>query len=102
MWRHIVNIYDAERQGCNLFDIDELIAENSADEFANLYMCEFVDDGQSVFPLSIIQPCMVDSWELWAKDFKPLAIRPFGNKPVWVGYDPAESGDSAGLVVVAP
>ncbi|MFP0858277.1 terminase large subunit domain-containing protein [Acinetobacter baumannii] len=102
MWRHIVNIYDAERQGCNLFDIDELIAENSADEFANLYMCEFVDDGQSVFPLSIIQPCMVDSWELWTKDFKPLATRPFGNKPVWVGYDPAESGDSAGLVVVAP
>ncbi len=65
-------------------------------------MCEFVDDGQSVFPLSIIQPCMVDSWELWTKDFKPLATRPFGNKPVWVGYDPAESGDSAGLVVVAP
>ncbi|MGO5564565.1 terminase large subunit domain-containing protein [Acinetobacter baumannii] len=102
MWRHIVNIYDAERQGCNLFDIDELIAENSAEEFANLYMCEFVDDGQSVFPLSLIQPCMVDSWELWAKDFKPLALRPFGSKQVWVGYDPAESGDSAGLVVVAP
>ncbi|MFH3663609.1 terminase family protein, partial [Acinetobacter baumannii] len=82
--------------------IEELIAENSAEEFANLYMCEFVDDGQSVFPLSLIQPCMVDSWELWAKDFKPLAIRPFGSKQVWVGYDPAESGDSAGLVVVAP
>ncbi|HHP0322860.1 terminase large subunit domain-containing protein [Acinetobacter baumannii] len=102
MWRHIVNIYDAERQGCDLFDIEELIAENSAEEFANLYMCEFVDDGQSVFPLSLIQPCMVDSWELWARDFKPLAIRPFGSKQVWVGYDPAESGDSAGLVVVAP
>ncbi|MDM1784276.1 terminase large subunit domain-containing protein [Acinetobacter bereziniae] len=102
VWRHIVNIYDAERQGCDLFDIEELIAENNADEFANLYMCEFVDDGHSVFPLSMIQPCMVDSWEVWANDFKPLAIRPFGNKPVWVGYDPAESGDSAGLVVVAP
>ncbi|WP_032881580.1 terminase family protein [Acinetobacter sp. WC-323] len=102
MWRHIVNIVDAERQGCDLFDIDELIAENSTEEFANLYMCEFVDDGQSVFPLRVIQPCMVDSWELWANDFKPLALRPFGNKPVWVGYDPAESGDSAGLVVVAP
>ncbi|MDB0197341.1 terminase, partial [Acinetobacter baumannii] len=64
MWRHIVNIYDAERQGCDLFDIEELIAENSPEEFANLYMCEFVDDGHSVFPLSIIQPCMVDSWEV--------------------------------------
>lgn len=102
MWRHIVNIQDAELQGCDLFDIDELIAENSPEEFANLYMCEFVDDGHSVFPLSIIQPCMVDSWEVWSKDFKPLALRPFGNKPVWIGYDPAESGDSAGLVVIAP
>ncbi|MFW2077487.1 terminase large subunit domain-containing protein [Acinetobacter sp. ULE_I010] len=102
VWRHIVNIYDAERQGCDLFDIEELIAENNAEEFANLYMCEFVDDGHSVFPLSMIQPCMVDSWEVWANDFKPLALRPFGNKPVWIGYDPAETGDSAGLVVVAP
>lgn len=102
MWRHIVNIQDAERQGCDLFDIDELIAENSPEEFANLYMCEFVDDGHSVFPLAMIQPLMVDSWEKWAKDFKPLALRPFGNKPVWIGYDPAESGDSAGLVVIAP
>ncbi|WP_407518073.1 terminase large subunit domain-containing protein [Acinetobacter baumannii] len=102
MWRHIVNIQDAERQGCDLFDIEELIAENSPEEFANLYMCEFVDDGHSVFPLSSIQPCMVDSWEVWSKDFKPLALRPFGNKPVWIGYDPAESGDSAGLVVIAP
>lgn len=102
VWRHIVNIYDAERQGCDLFDIEELIAENNAEEFANLYMCEFVDDGHSVFPLSMIQPCMVDSWEVWANDFKPLALRPYGNKPVWIGYDPAETGDSAGLVVVAP
>ncbi len=66
---HIVNIQDAECQGCDLFDIDELIAENSPEEFANLYMCEFVDDGHSVFPLSIIQPCMVDSWEVLVQRF---------------------------------
>ncbi|MEG2569079.1 MAG: terminase, partial [Acinetobacter sp.] len=36
------------------------------------------------------------------KDFKPLALRPFGYQEVWVGYDPAESGDTAGLVVIAP
>src|SRR5690606_15347522 len=30
------------------------------------------------------------------------ADRPFGDRQVWVGYDPAETGDSAGLVVVAP
>lgn len=102
IWRHIVNIYDAEEQGCDLFDIDELMDENSPEEFANLFMCEFVDDGHSVFPFAVVQPCMVDSWEVWLKDFKPLTVRPFGNKEVWIGYDPAENGDSAGLVVVAP
>ncbi len=102
IWRQIVNIYDAERGGCDLFDIDELKFEYSAESFANLLMCEFMDDGHSVFPLAMIQPLMVDSWEKWAKDFKPLAIRPFGYQEVWLGYDPAESGDSAGLVVIAP
>lgn len=101
-WRHIVNIYDAERQGCDLFDIEELIDENSTDEFTNLYMCEFMDDGHSMFPLATLQPLMVDSWELWDKDFKPQFDRPFANKEVWLGYDPAETGDSAGLVAVAP
>ena len=101
-WRHIVNIYDAEEQGCDLFDIEELKDENSTDEFNNLYLCEFVDDGHSVFPFDVIQPCMVDSWELWNKDYKPLTTRPYANKEVWIGYDPADSGDSAGLVVVAP
>ncbi|WP_230972096.1 hypothetical protein [Burkholderia pseudomultivorans] len=45
---------------------------------------------------------MVDSWEEWAGDFSPLLLRPFGYREVWVGYDPALTGDSAGLVVVAP
>lgn len=102
MWRQIVTIYDAEQGGCNLFDIDELKFEYSAEEFANLLLCQFIDDGASIFPLNMLQPCMVDSWEEWQSDFKPFHTRPFADKPVWIGYDPAESGDSAGLVVVAP
>lgn len=102
LWRQIVTIMDAQAGGCDLFDIDELKFEYSAADFANLLMCEFVDDGESIFPLNMLQPCMVDSWEVWRSDYKPLHARPFANKPVWVGYDPAESGDSAGLVVVAP
>lgn len=102
MWRQIVTILDAEAGGCDLFDIDELRFEYSAEEFANLLMCQFIDDGASIFPLNMLQPCMVDSWELWQDDFKPFHNRPLANKPVWLGYDPAETGDSAGLVVVAP
>lgn len=102
IWRHIVTILDAQEGGCDLFDIDELRREYSPDAFANLLMCEFVDDSASIFPLEMIQPCMVDSWEVWGGEYKPFAKRPYGDRAVWIGYDPAENGDSAGLVVVAP
>ena len=101
MWRQIVTITDAEAGGCDLFDIEDLRFEYSADDFENLLMCGFVDDGQSMFPLNMLMHCMVDSLELWS-DFKVWHSRPFANKPVWVGYDPALSGDNAGLVVLAP
>lgn len=101
VWRNIVTIMDALAGGCDLFDLDELRLEYSDAEFANLLMCGFVDDSFSVFPLAMLQGCMVDSWELWT-DYKPYSERPFGRKPVWVGYDPSHTGDSAGLVVVAP
>ncbi|WP_082493225.1 terminase large subunit domain-containing protein [Acidovorax sp. Leaf160] len=101
VWRNIVTIMDALAGGCDLFDLDELRLEYSDAEFANLLMCGFVDDSFSVFPLSMLQPCMVDSWDVW-KDFKPFSQRPFGWQPVWVGYDPSHTGDSAGLVVLAP
>ena len=101
-WRHIVTVEDAVREGCDLFDLQQLRLEYSDDEWANLLMCEFIDDTLSVFPLAEIQArCFVDSWELW-DDFKPFADRPFGYREVWIGYDPAETGDTAGLVVVAP
>lgn len=103
-FRQIVTIEDAVRGGCSLFDLDQLSLEYSPDEFQNLLMCQFVDDLASVFPLALMQACMVDSWEVW-DDFEPLMIRPFGWRPVWIGYDPAkgtQNGDSAGCVVVAP
>ena len=100
-WRHIVTVEDAVREGCDLFDLDQLRLEYSDDEWANLLMCQFIDDTLSVFSLMEMQRCMVDSWELWA-DFKPFALRPFGHREVWVGYDPSRTRDSAGLVVVAP
>ncbi len=101
-WRQIVTVEDAVRGGCNLFDLDQLRLEYSELDFANLLMCAFIDDNASVFPLSMLMRGMVDSWEVW-EDFRPFAPRPFGNRPVWVGYDPnGGGGDSAALVVVAP
>lgn len=102
VWRNIVTIMDALNGGCDLFDIDELRMEYSTDEFANLLMCEFIDDTQSVFPMAELQKCMVDSWVEWAEFFKPLALRPYGHRQVWVGYDPSHTGDTAGCVVLEP
>lgn len=102
-WRQIVTVEDAVRGGCDLFDLDQLRSEYSDDEYLNLLMCIFMDDTSSVFPLAMLQRCMVDSWEVW-EDYKHFAVRPMGNRPVWIGYDPAKGGqgDSAGCAVLAP
>lgn len=102
-WRQIVNIYDAQLGGCNLFDIERLKLENSPDEFEQLFMCEFIDDNASVFKFTQMERCQVDSMEVW-KDyiFTNGYARPFGNREVWVGYDPSYSGDRSALVVIAP
>lgn len=100
-WRQIVTIDDALESGCDLFDLQQLLLEYGPDEFANLFRCMFIDDAASVFPLSDMQACMVDSWTVW-DDYKPFALRPLGFREVWVGYDPAMSGDSSALVVLAP
>ncbi|WP_068634917.1 terminase ATPase subunit family protein [Thauera butanivorans] len=101
IWRQIVTIEDALAGGCDLFDLDQLKRENNPEEFAQLFMCQFIDDGNSVFNLSLLMRCMVDSWEVW-DDWKPFATRPFGDRPVWLGYDPSDTGDAAALVVLAP
>ncbi|MDR3432072.1 MAG: terminase ATPase subunit family protein [Rouxiella aceris] len=100
-WRQIVTVEDALTGGCNLFDLDQLALEYSPAEYDNLLMCEFVDDAASVFPFAELQTCMVDSLEEW-QDFNPYALRPFDYRPVWIGYDPSHTGDSAGCAVVAP
>lgn len=103
-WRQIVNVEDAVAGGCDLFDLDQLRLEYSADEWMNLLMCMFIDDTDAVFGLSMLQRCCVDSWVEWT-DYKPFAMRPLGNRPVWVGYDPNGEnvkGDTAGCVVLAP
>lgn len=98
-WRHMVTVEDAEAQGCDLFDIEELRLEYSEDDFANLFMCKFIDDSQSVFSLAKLLDCTVDI-EAW-KDYHPNASRPFLNKPVALGYDPSRTRDNASLAALA-
>ncbi|MCL1123538.1 terminase large subunit domain-containing protein [Shewanella surugensis] len=99
-WRYVVTIEDALRGGCELFDIDELRDEYNDDDFKNLFMCIFIDDADSVFKFSDLEPCSIDA-DHWT-DYKPNKPRPFGNREVWLGYDPSRTRDNATLVVIAP
>ncbi len=44
-WRQIVTLEDVVNHGWKHTDIDEIRDENTEDEFLNLYMCEFVREG---------------------------------------------------------
>lgn len=98
--RQIVTLDDAEAAGYDRFDREDLLAEYSDDEYANLFDGKFIDDSGSYFPIAEVEPNMVDSWEVW-DDFTPFAARPYEG-PVWIGYDPSFTGDNAALVVIAP
>lgn len=103
VWRQIVTIEDAERGGCDLFNMAELRVDYAPDEFANLLMCQFVDDSLSAFKFNEILRCTVDTVVDWDW-FNPLAARPAGDRAVWAGYDPQESadGDNAALIIALP
>lgn len=101
IWRNIVTVKDAEAQGCDLFNISDLIEEYSEAEFNNLFMCAFMEAGASVFNLNDLLSCAIDSAVTWV-DFKRKIKRPYGNNPVWIGYDPARVGDRSTVVVIAP
>lgn len=99
-WRYIITLEDAIRGGFNLASIDKLRQRYNADTFNMLYMCVFVDSKDSVFSFSHVERCCVDP-DAW-QDHDVNAARPFGNREVWGGYDPARSGDTSTFVIVAP
>ncbi|CAG0906419.1 unnamed protein product [Cyprideis torosa] len=100
-WRQVITIFDAERQGYDLFDVEQLKIEYSPDEFRQLFECVFIDDAASVFKFETLKRAAIDSLAKWP-DYDPEAERPYGDKPVWLGYDPSRTTDAASCVVVAP
>ncbi|MDT3252764.1 terminase family protein [Serratia sp. root2] len=100
-WRFIVTMEDAVAGGLDkLVDIERLRNKYNPDTFNMLYMCVFVDSGDSVFKFSDLERCGVD-FDTWL-DHNPDAPRPFGNREVWAGFDPARTGDTSTFVIVAP
>lgn len=99
-WRYVITMEDAIANGFNLASIDKLRNRYSKDTFDMLYMCVFVDSKDAVFSFSDLEKCGTDI-TFW-QDHNPKARRPFGDRPVWGGYDPARSGDLSTFVIMAP
>ncbi len=99
-WRKTITLDDAIAGGCDLFDVAQLELEYDEDKFQQLFYCKFIDSTQSAFGLKDLEGCYSDLM-LW-DDYDQEDDRPFGNNPVWIGYDPSRTRDDATCVVVAP
>ncbi|EFB73314.1 terminase large subunit domain-containing protein [Providencia rustigianii] len=99
-WRYVITLEDAIKGGFNLASIERLRNKYNPDSFNMLFMCVFVDSGASVFKYHQLDKCGVDV-HLW-EDHNPDAPRPFGDREVWGGFDPARSGDTSTFAIVAP
>lgn len=99
-WRKTITILDAINGGCDLFDLEQLQLEYDDDAFEQLFMCKFIDSSQGAFHLADLERCYSDL-SLWT-DYEPDDPRPYGNSPVWIGYDPSRTRDDATCVVIAP
>lgn len=99
-WRYIITMEDAIAGGFNLASIEKLRNRYNTDTFNMLYMCVFVDSKDSVFSFDDLTACGVDvsTWQ----DHDIKKARPFGDRPVWGGFDPARSGDLSCFVIIAP
>lgn len=98
VFRLIITLEDAEAKGCDLFNRTQLEDECSPEEFAQKYMCKFIDGQFCAFKLDEVLRCLEDE-SAW-RDFNPSAARPYAGK-VWMGYDPARFADGSAVVVIA-
>ncbi|WP_221800536.1 terminase large subunit domain-containing protein [Oceanobacter mangrovi] len=98
-YRKVISIHDAMAGGCDLFDLHDLMLENDDESFKQLYECHFIDDKNSAFVLDQLLRCAAND-SRWP-GYKPDDVRPYGERPVVIGYDPSRSRDSAEVVVLA-
>lgn len=101
IWRYVITMEMAIAGGLGkLVNIDRLRNRYNETTFNMLYMCVFVDSKDAVFRFSELSRCAVDA-SRWG-DYDPKAARPFGEREVWAGFDPARTGDNSTLVLIAP
>lgn len=97
-WRYVVTLQDAIDGGNPNIDIEDLRERCSAASFEYLYNGEFIDEADSIFTLNELTKCIrADAWP----DVDLSLARPYGDKAVAIGYDPARTGDLARCYVLS-
>jgi len=99
-WRFSCTMEKAVSMGFDKVNIEQLKNSKSKAVFANLYNCEFVDNTHSVIGQELIEKALTDPSK-W-KDFNPNENQPFGNQPVWLGFDPSRRKDNSTIAIIAP
>jgi len=101
IWRMRFTIWDAWEMGLSKEEVKlEKLRIKYPDPqiFACLFECQFIDDTASVFNLSEILACAVDT-KTWT-DIDLDSHRPYGNNEVTSGYEPAGVGDNSSFMVM--
>lgn len=101
VYRKIITVEDAVANGNNLISIDRLKLRHP-DNYRQLFMGVWMKNSDSAFDARAIMNCMVDTFEEWHDYWlEEEPSRPFGDKEVVIGYDPAKELDISACVVIA-
>lgn len=101
IYRKTITVEDAIAGGNPRIDLDEIKILSSGDTSYNfLYMAEWRTQSSSIFEASDILRNMVPAFSEWL-DYNEHLNRPFGDREVILGYDPALKSDGSAVVVIA-
>ena len=96
----MVTLKDACDRGFDLISIKQIKKRTPPNKYDNFYNCKFVDDSDSYFKLSTLLALAEDP--LVIPHYNADNPRPYGNRPVSIGYDPGgkQHFDAAAMVSV--
>ena len=101
IYRKIITLEDAVAQGNDLINVERL-KRRHPDSYPMLFQGIWMKHGDSAFDARQIMTCMVDTFEEWPDVWIDQGLdRPYGNKDVVLGYDPAKELDISACVVIA-
>lgn len=84
---HETTLPDAINKGYDLYEWEDIQEEYSADEIRQLFLCQWIDERSTFFKIAELEACQLPEEEL----LSVLDVK----HPVWFGYDPSRSRDSA-------